>query len=50
MANEQDSEAWKWLKENINLEFNKLQLMYSQKFRLQMLLQRQDRVGMMCNS
>ena len=47
VANEQDSEAWKWLKENINLEFNKLQLMYSQKYRLQMLLQRQDRVGMM---
>ena len=47
VANEQDSETWKWLKENINLEFNKLQLMYSQKFRLQMLLQRQDRVGMM---
>ena len=47
VANEQDSETWKWLKENINLEFNKLQLMYSQKYRLQMLLQRQDRVGMM---
>ena len=38
VANEQDSEIWKWLKENINIEFNKLQLMHSQKFRLQMLL------------
>lgn len=47
VADEQDSTCWHWLKKNINVEFNKLQLMYSQKFRLQMLLQRQDRIGMM---
>lgn len=46
ISNEQDSIAWNWLKKNIHRNFDELQLMYSQKFRLQLLLQRQDRVGM----
>ncbi|MAJ24463.1 MAG: asparagine synthase (glutamine-hydrolyzing), partial [Rickettsiales bacterium] len=46
ISNEKDSIAWNWLKKNVNRNFDDLQLMYSQKFRLQLLLQRQDRVGM----
>ena len=46
IANEKDSISWNWLKKNISKNFDDLQLMYSQKFRLQLLLQRQDRVGM----
>jgi asparagine synthase (glutamine-hydrolysing) len=42
-----NTEPWLWLKNNINRDVNQLQLLYSQKYRLQMLLQRQDRIGMM---
>jgi len=38
---------WIWLNKNIStFDFDTLQLIYSQKFRLQSLLQRQDRIGM----
>ncbi len=38
---------WRWLEEHLGrLPLDALQMVFSQKFRLQMLLQRQDRVGM----
>ena len=43
------SEAWVWLERNISKHsIDNLILMFSQKFRMQTLLQRQDRVGMLC--
>jgi asparagine synthase (glutamine-hydrolysing) len=43
------SAAWLWLKKNIDKHpIDNLILMFSQKFRMQALLQRQDRVGMLC--
>ena len=43
------STSWLWLEKNINKHpIDDLILMFSQKFRLQTLLQRQDRVGMLC--
>tara|TARA_B100000787_G_C16196265_1_gene301090 strand:+ start:552 stop:2399 length:1848 start_codon:yes stop_codon:yes gene_type:complete len=43
------SAAWLWLKKNIDKHsIENLILMFSQKFRMQALLQRQDRVGMLC--
>jgi len=43
------SASWFWLEKNVNkYPVEDLILMFSQKFRMQMLLQRQDRVGMMC--
>ena len=43
------SASWLWLEKNINKHSSEnLISMFSQKFRMQMLLQRQDRVGMMC--
>ncbi len=43
------SASWIWLEKNINkYSIDDLILMFSQKFRLQTLLQRQDRVGMLC--
>ncbi len=43
------SESWLWLEKNANKHpLEDLILMFSQKFRMQMLLQRQDRVGMLC--
>ena len=43
----ESSEPWLWLEENINRDFNELQILHNQKYRLMMLLQRQDRIGMM---
>jgi asparagine synthase (glutamine-hydrolysing) len=37
---------WRWLEQHLDKDFNLLQQIYSQRFRMQMLLQRQDRVGM----
>ncbi len=43
------SAMWLWLERNVNKHsIDKLILMFSQKFRMQSLLQRQDRVGMLC--
>lgn len=43
------SASWRWLEKNLHeYSIDDLILMYSQKFRLQTLLQRQDRVGMLC--
>jgi asparagine synthase (glutamine-hydrolysing) len=43
------SPSWLWLEKNVNkYPIDDLILMFSQKFRLQALLQRQDRVGMLC--
>ena len=43
------SASWLWLEKNIfKYSSNDLILMFSQKFRIQTLLQRQDRVGMLC--
>ena len=43
------SASWLWLEKNINKHSSEnLISMFSQKFRMQMLLQRQDRVVMMC--
>jgi asparagine synthase (glutamine-hydrolysing) len=41
-----DTSSWQWLENNLDQPLDQLQLIFSQKFRLQMLLQRQDRVGM----
>tara|TARA_B100001989_G_scaffold224605_1_gene179147 strand:+ start:7192 stop:9003 length:1812 start_codon:yes stop_codon:yes gene_type:complete len=46
IANEKELDAWTWLRKNVDKDFDILQQMYSQKYRLQMLLQRQDRIGM----
>ncbi len=46
IANEKELDAWAWLRKNVDKDFDILQQMYSQKYRLQMLLQRQDRIGM----
>ena len=46
ISNEKELQTWSWLKKNHKKDFNILQQMYSQKFRLLMLLQRQDRIGM----
>ncbi len=46
ISDEKDSNAWNWIKKNINKDFEQLQLIYSQKYRLQILLKRQDRTGM----
>jgi asparagine synthase (glutamine-hydrolysing) len=44
---ERQTEPWQWLERyGKDLPLSKLQLLFSQKFRLQSLLQRQDRVGM----
>ena len=44
-----ESASWLWLERNINkYSIDNLILMFSQKFRMQTLLQRQDRVGMLC--
>lgn len=46
-SNYHDLETWKWLdKHYSDWSFDKLQMVYSQKYRLESLLQRQDRVGM----
>jgi len=38
---------WKWLDANLDRwDLDQLQMLFSQKYRLQMLLQRQDRIGM----
>ena len=43
------SAPWLWLEKNIDrYSIDDLILMFSQKYRLQTLLQRQDRVGMLC--
>jgi len=43
------SASWLWLEKNVNKHpVEDLIPMFSQKFRMQMLLQRQDRVGMLC--
>lgn len=45
----ESSAPWLWLDKNINkFTVDELLLIFSQKFRLQTLLQRQDRVGMLC--
>ena len=45
----ESSAPWLWLDKNINkFSVDELLLIFSQKFRLQTLLQRQDRVGMLC--
>ena len=44
-----NSASWLWLEKNLNkYPIESLIPMFSQKFRMQMLLQRQDRVGMLC--
>ena len=46
---QKSSASWHWLEKNISKHsIDNLILMFSQKFRLQALLQRQDRVGMHC--
>ncbi|MHA1535960.1 MAG: asparagine synthetase B family protein, partial [Alphaproteobacteria bacterium] len=41
------TEPWQWLEANIdNFPLDRLQLLFSQRYRLQTLLQRQDRIGM----
>ena len=43
------SSSWIWLEKNINkYSTNDLITMFSQKYRMQSLLQRQDRIGMLC--
>jgi asparagine synthetase B (glutamine-hydrolysing) len=37
---------WQWLKANLDMPLGDLQMLFSQRFRLQTLLQRQDRIGM----
>ena len=40
------SEAWLWLERHLDQPLNLLQLVFSQKYRMQTLLQRHDRIGM----
>lgn len=46
VAEKEASQPWIWLEKHAHQPLDLLQLVFSQKYRLQMLLQRQDRVGM----
>ncbi len=46
VAGKETSQPWIWLEKHADQPLDLLQLVFSQKYRLQMLLQRQDRVGM----
>lgn len=45
-AGAEETAPWRWLDRHLDQPLDRLQLVYSQKYRLQTLLQRQDRIGM----